>query len=224
MRSYVRREGRLTPAQRRALTKLWPKYGIELGDGPIDFQTLFGRDAPITLEIGFGDGTTLAQMAEHMSTCDFVGIEVHRPGIGRLLRTIEEKALSNVRVLEGDAVEVLRRHIPNASLDRVLLLFPDPWPKKRHHKRRIVQTGFVKLLAHKLKPGALLLMVTDWEDYAEHMVTIMQQSSAFKPLPPDAHPLVTPQERPSTKFERRGLRLGHGIYDMVYQHCADSQC
>ena len=222
MRSYVRREGRLTPAQRRALTTLWPKYGIELGDGPIDFQTLFGRDAPLTLEIGFGDGTALTQMAEHMSTCDFVGIEVHRPGIGRLLHAIEEKGLSNLRVLEGDAVEILRRHIPDASLDRVLLLFPDPWPKKRHHKRRIVQTGFVKLLAHKLKAGALLHMVTDCKDYAERIVLVVEASNTFEPLPTDAHRLAILHTRPSTKFERRGLQLGHGIYDMVYQRCANS--
>ena len=222
IRSYVRREGRLTPAQQRALTTLWWKYGIELGDGPIDFQVLFGRNAPITLEIGFGDGVALAQMAEQMSQRDFVGIEVHRPGIGRLLRLIEAKGLSNVRLIEGDAVVVLRHHIGDASLDRVLLLFPDPWPKKRHHKRRIVQTDFVELLAVKLKAGGLLRLVTDWENYAEQIVTIMQQSDDFKPLPLHTHSLTNPLDRPATKFERRGLKLGHAIYELAYQRSAAS--
>lgn len=222
IRSYVRREGRLTPAQRRAIATLWSKYGIELDVRPIDFRAIFERNAPITLEIGFGDGVGLAQMAEQQSQRDFVGIEVHRPGIGRLLRLIEEKCASNVRVIEGDAVVVLRHYFPHASLDRVLLLFPDPWPKKRHHKRRIVQSGFVELLANTLKTGGLLHVVTDWKDYAEHIRTIMEQSDAFKPLPPHTHSLENPQHRLATKFERRGLRLGHAIYEMVYQRAPRS--
>jgi tRNA (guanine-N7-)-methyltransferase len=217
IRSYVRREGRLTPAQQRAIETLWPKYGIRLDDRPIDFKAVFARNAPITLEIGFGDGVALAQMAEQLSLRDFVGIEVHRPGIGRLLRVIEDKGLSNVRVIEGDALVVLRHYIPNASLHQVLLLFPDPWPKKRHHKRRIVQSGFVDLLAKKLEVGGILHMVTDWKDYAEHIQTIMEKSADFKPFSPNRHFRTHPQDRPLTKFERRGLGLGHAIYEMVYQ-------
>ena len=177
--SFVRREGRITRAQEQALVRLWPRYGLE-ADARVDFDACFQRHAPRTLEIGFGNGDTLAGMADQEPATDFIGIEVHRPGIGHLLLELERRELGNVRVICADAVQVLKNCLPDAALDRVLLFFPDPWPKKRHHKRRIVQRDFVELLARKLRTGGILHMATDWEDYAQHMLDVMAGTASFR--------------------------------------------
>jgi len=212
----VRREGRLTRSQARALETLWPRWGVE-PEGLLDPDTLFGRSAPRTLEIGFGNGESLAAMAQAAPEQDFLGIEVHRPGVGHLLLRIEELGLTNVRVICQDAVEVLERHIPDESLDRVLLFFPDPWPKKRHHKRRILKPDFIALVARKLKPGGIFHMATDWEDYAQHMLAVLEASPRFRNTAPGGGFVPRPEDRPLTRFEQRGLRLGHGVWDLVYR-------
>lgn len=216
IRSFVRREGRLTAGQQRALQELWPRYGLE-ADAPLDLTQVFGRDAPRTLEIGFGNGASLATMAAQQPQHDFIGIEVHRPGVGHLLQLIEKHGLANVRVMREDAVQILKHCIADDSLDRVLLLFPDPWHKKRHHKRRIVQPEFVALLATKLRRGGHLHMATDWEDYAEHMVSVMSGSTAFRNCAKSGAFVARPDYRPVTKFEQRGQRLGHGVWDLLYE-------
>jgi tRNA (guanine-N7-)-methyltransferase len=216
IRSYVRREGRITVAQRRALQELWPRYGLE-ADAPLDLAAIFGRYAPRTLEIGFGNGDVLAAMAEQQPECDFIGIEVHRPGVGRLLQQLDERQLGNVRVMREDAVQIVKHSFPDNSLDRLLLFFPDPWHKKRHHKRRIVQPGFIELLARKIRPGGCLHMATDWEDYASHMLAVMRQSAVFRNCAADGDYAPRPDYRPVTKFERRGQRLGHGVWDLLYE-------
>ena len=216
IRSFVRREGRLTAGQRRALEVLWPLYGIE-GEEPLDLDGEFGRSAPRTLEIGFGNGDSLAQMAAAAPEEDFLGIEVHRPGIGHLLQEIEARGLRNVRLMNRDAVEVLERQILPASLDRVLLFFPDPWHKKKHHKRRILQPRFIALLARALRPGGRFHMATDWQDYAEHMRAEMEQATDFRNVAGPGQYAERPAYRPTTKFERRGQRLGHGVWDLVYE-------
>ena len=216
IRSFVRREGRLTTGQRRALEHLWPLYGIE-GEDRLDLDGVFGHQAPRTLEIGFGNGASLAQMAEDAPELDFLGIEVHRPGIGHLLQEVEARGLRNVRVMNRDAVEVLERQIPAASLDRVLLFFPDPWHKKKHHKRRILQPRFIDLLARALRPGGRFHMATDWQDYAEHMLAEMDQAGDFRNVAGPGQYAAKPTYRPTTKFERRGQRLGHGVWDLIYE-------
>ncbi len=215
IRSFVRREGRMTDAQQRALQQLWPRFGVE-SNARIDLHGLFGRDAPVTLEIGFGNGETLLAMAQASPESDFIGIEVHRPGVGRLLQALDRQDVSNVRVMCDDAVEILQNCIPDHSLQRVLLFFPDPWHKKRHHKRRIVQPGFVELLARKLQHGGLLHMATDWENYAEHMLETVGASRAFRNCAGAGHYAEKPDYRPTTKFERRGRRLGHGVRDLLF--------
>ena len=214
--SYVRREGRITRSQQRALETLWPRYGLDAG-GSIDLESCFGRDAPRTLEIGFGNGESLSAMAEQEPGTDFLGIEVHRPGVGHLLLELERRELANVRVICADAVPVLRNCLPDTALDRVLLFFPDPWPKKRHHKRRIVQPGFINLIAGKLKPGGILHLATDWENYAEQMLAVMSQTTAFRNCAGAGNYSPRPGYRPVTKFERRGERLGHGVWDLVFE-------
>ena len=217
IRSFVRREGRLTPGQQRALEQLWPQFGLACA-APLNFADVFGRAAPVTLEIGFGNGASLAQMAAQDPASDFIGIEVHRPGVGRLLMELERRKVGNVRVFCHDAVDVLEQSIPDAALDRVLLFFPDPWPKKKHHKRRIVQPAFVALIARKLKTGGLFHMATDWEPYAEHMLEVMQASPAFVNCEGgNGRYAARPDYRPVTKFERRGQRLGHGVWDLLYR-------
>ncbi len=216
IRSFVRREGRLTTGQQRALDALWPRYGID-SEARLDLDRVFGRSAPRTLEIGFGNGTSLAQMAQAAPDRDFIGIEVHRPGVGHLLQEIEAQELHNVRVLCRDAVAVLEQQIEDTSLDRVQLFFPDPWPKKKHHKRRILQKPFIALLARKLKPGGIFHMATDWEHYAEQMLTEMEQAPQFRNCAGPGHYSPKPEERPTTKFERRGQRLGHGVWDLLFE-------
>lgn len=215
VRSFVRREGRITRSQQRALEELLPRFGITPED-IADLDRVFGRHAPRTLEIGFGNGASLAQMAHAAPEQDFLGIEVHRPGVGHLLLEIEQRALTNVRVICADAVEILRDHLAAASLDRVLLFFPDPWPKKRHHKRRILQPEFVALIRARLKPGGRFHMATDWQEYAEQMLEVMDAAPGFTNTAGRGHYAPRPDYRPETKFERRGLRLGHGVWDLVF--------
>ena len=216
VRSFVRREGRITAGQRRALETLWPKFGLETG-ARIDLDTIFGRQAPHTLEIGFGNGDALVTMAEQTPDTDFLGIEVHRPGVGRLLLELERRGLTNVRLMRKDAVQVLHDCLPDGCLNRVLLFFPDPWHKKRHHKRRIVQPAFVELLAEKLATGGILHMATDWEHYAVQMLEVAEASPAFRNSAGNGQYAPRPGYRPITRFEQRGQRLGHGVWDLVFE-------
>ena len=206
IRSFVVRAGRMTPAQRQALERLWPRYGIDLPDGVIDLDAVFGRRAPRTLEIGFGMGDALLELAQAQPERDFLGVEVYPPGIGRFLLRVEQAGLGNVRVVCADAVEVLGRHLPPGSLDELLVLFPDPWPKKRHHKRRLVNAAFLALAARVLAPGGRLHIATDWADYAQAIAELLAGSADFTAEPATA-------ARPPTKYQRRGERLGHAIVD-----------
>lgn len=216
IRSFVRRSGRLTEGQARALETLWPRFGIEVSNTALDFQQLFQRQAPVFLEIGFGMGQSLAEMAKQRPEHDFIGIEVHEPGVGSLLCQIKEHNLENIRVISADAVEVMNSMIIEESLEGVYLFFPDPWHKKRHHKRRIVQPAFVEKIVKHIKPGGILHMATDWENYAEHMLAVadncglLENKSGSRNYSPDTG------NRVETKFERRGLKLGHGIWDLIY--------
>jgi tRNA (guanine-N7-)-methyltransferase len=216
IRSFVIRTGRITAAQERALEALWPKYGVELTTPP-EFATLFGRKAPRTVEIGFGNGENLARMAADHPERDYLGIEVHRPGVGRLLLALEELRLTNVRVVCHDAVEVLDQYIPPRSLDEVLILFPDPWPKKRHHKRRLVQSAFLELVVERLGPAGVLRMATDWQPYAEEMRATAQANPRLHNLAPDGGYVPRPTERLATRFEKRGERLGHEVWDLAFR-------
>jgi len=219
IRSFVRREGRLTAGQQRALETLWPRWGVAAEGEVLDLDALFGRRAPRTLEIGFGNGTALAAMAEAAPEEDFIGIEVHRPGVGRLLLELERRGLENVRIFCADAAEVLARRIPDVSLERVLLWFPDPWPKKRHHKRRIVQPPFVAQVRQKLVVGGVFHLATDWEGYAEQMLAVLSGATGLCNIVPDGGYAPRPASRPETRFERRGQRLGHGVWDLLFARC-----
>jgi tRNA (guanine-N7-)-methyltransferase len=210
IRSFVRRAGRMTRAQERALEELWPRFGVHCGPGPLDFPALFGRRAPVVVEVGFGNGDSLVALAARHPGTDFLGIEVHEPGVGHCLLGIEARQLTNLRVLCQDAVEVLRDHVADGSLAGVNLFFPDPWPKKRHHKRRIVQPPFVDLVSRKLAPGGRFQVATDWPEYAEH---IRQTVAGCALLAPAAGPV----DRDSTRFEARGQRLGHPIWEGVWK-------
>ncbi|MDX1454712.1 MAG: tRNA (guanosine(46)-N7)-methyltransferase TrmB [Gammaproteobacteria bacterium] len=214
IRSFVRREGRLTPGQQQALDTWLPKYALP-AEGMLDFEQVFGRCAPVTLEIGFGNGDTLFELVQRHPERDYIGIEVHRPGVGRLLKHCGEAGLDNLRVSDEDAVEILRHRVRDGSLDRVLLYFPDPWPKKRHHKRRIVQPPFAELVASKLAQGGEFHMATDWQPYAEHMLEVMSAAEAFVNTADDYAP--RPEQRPLTKFEQRGQKLGHGTWDLIFR-------
>ena len=217
IRSFVRREGRLTAAQQRALDELWPRYGIEAEGSLLDLDALFGRAAPKVMEIGIGMGDALAQMAEENPQNDYIGIDVHRPGIGRVMARLDAQGSENVRLFCHDAVEVLQRRIADESLDRVLFFFPDPWHKKRHHKRRLIQPPFVELLRRKLKPGGVLHMATDWQDYAEQMMAVLSNTPGFANEAGKGSYAPRPAYRPVTKFEKRGQRLGHGIWDLLFR-------
>ncbi len=217
IRSFVRREGRLTEAQQRALDRLYSRWGIPYQERPLDLAAACGRDAPVILEVGLGNGESLAAMAAASPEINFLGVEVHRPGVGRLLNLVEAQGLRNVRVICHDAVDVLRHQIPDAGLDGLQLYFPDPWPKKRHHKRRIVQPAWVDLVARKLRPGGLLHMATDWEHYAQHMMEIMEANPAFENTAGAGRFSPHTGRRPETKFERRGRRKGHGVWDLIYR-------
>lgn len=217
IRSFVRRPGRTTHAQRRALDEVWPRYGIESVDRPLDLRAVFDRSAPVVLEIGFGDGEALFTSAANHPEIDHLGIEVHEPGIGHLLMLLERANLKNVRVIARDAVEVLDRQLDEASIDVVRIFFPDPWPKKRHHKRRLLQPSFVAELARVLKPGGLLHIATDWTNYAEHTSELMAASATFEVLTADTVASEPLSARPPTKFERRGRTLGHEVWDLYYR-------
>jgi tRNA (guanine-N7-)-methyltransferase len=213
IRSFVRRAGRITPSQQRALETLWPAYGLEFRDELLDLPAVFGRTAPVVLEIGFGNGETLVEQAAADPEKDFIGIEVHEPGVGHCLLKADASGVRNLRVIMHDAVEVLARQVPPNSLARINLYFPDPWPKKRHHKRRIVQDAFVDLLAERLADSGTLHIATDWANYAEHIDEIFSRSDRFIGRERREHGGEAPLDRPRTKFERRGLRKGHRIVD-----------
>jgi tRNA (guanine-N7-)-methyltransferase len=217
IRSYVTRAGRITPAQQRALDALWPRYGIEYANTPLDLSSAFGRKAPRTLEIGFGNGENLLSLAAAHPARDFLGVEVHRPGVGRVLLGVEAQAIGNLRVICHDAVEVLERQLPPDSLDEILVLFPDPWPKKRHHKRRLVQGPFAALLTSRLAPGGTLRLATDWQPYAEEMLATLHAVPGLLNLSADGDFVPRPQERSPTRFERRGERLGHEVWDLAFR-------
>jgi tRNA (guanine-N7-)-methyltransferase len=216
VRSFVRRSARMTASQRSAIQCRWPAYGLE-AEGVLDLDAVFGRRAPRVMEIGFGNGETLIDLAESHPECDYLGVDVYEPGIGRLLAAIADKALGNVRLLRADAVDVLRQHLGPACLDTVLLLFPDPWPKKRHHKRRLVQADFVKLVASRLLPGGQFILATDWQEYAEHMLAVLEAETSLVNLEAAGGFTSLRSDRPETKFERRGRRLGHPIWDLRFQ-------
>lgn len=205
----------MTRAQRAAIERGWPAYGLDAA-ARLDLDAVFGRRAPRVMEIGFGNGETIASLAGSHRERDYLGVDVYEPGIGRLLAAIAEADLSNVRVLRGDATEVLREAISPASLDSVLLLFPDPWPKKRHHKRRLVQPDFVSLVASRLEPGGIFHLATDWQDYAEHMLAVLEAESAFSNSAGRGKFCARAVARPETKFERRGTRLGHAVWDLRF--------
>ncbi len=217
IRSFVRREGRLTRGQQRGLEKIWPLFGIEHDSGLLDLDEIFARSAPRILEIGFGNGASLAEQARQHPENDYLGIEVHRPGVGNLLQVIERDGLSNIRVMQEDAVEILRDQIPLDSLDKVQLFFPDPWHKKKHHKRRIVQPEFAALLHERLKQGGVFHMATDWQHYAEYMLEIMNAAPGYKNISETNDYVPRPDSRPMTKFEKRGHRLGHGVWDLMFE-------
>jgi len=216
IRSFVRREGRMTPSQERALESLWPRYGVEPTESTLDLPSLFTAPGPIYLEIGFGMGDSLLALARRFPERNFLGIEVHRPGVGRLLNLAAQYEVNNLRVMSADAVEVLANNIADAALDGIYLFFPDPWHKKRHHKRRIVQPAFTHLIARKLKHGGVFHMATDWEHYAHWALEILNHTPGLKNLAAENGFASDQGDRPPTKFERRGLKLGHGVWDLMF--------
>ena len=217
VRSFVRRERRFSLEQQRALDELMPRFGLDAGDAVIDLDKAFDRAGECHLEIGFGNGASLLAMAQANPDNNYLGIEVHRPGVCNVLLQIEQLAIKNVRVINADAVEVLNHNLADNSLDAVYIFFPDPWHKTRHHKRRLVQADFVNLLHRKLRPGGLLHLATDWEDYARHMLAVMNQVSGFTNQAADGKFSERPGYRLLTKFEQRGLRLGHGVWDLLFR-------
>lgn len=233
IRSFVKREGKLTKGQQNAIDLLWSSHGVDLHSKQLDFEALFGRSAPVVLEIGFGNGLSLAEMAQIHSDTNFFGIEVHKPGVGSLLVQVKHHQLDNIRVSQDDAVQVLEQQVKDGSLDRIQIFFPDPWHKKRHHKRRLIQPEFVKTLVSKLKPKGRIHVATDWENYAVHILTVFNENSDLKNtvgkvgLSPGfvstesmslEHSCAPkPDYRPHTKYEARGIRLGHGVWDLIFE-------
>lgn len=213
IRSFVLRQGRLTKGQEQALTHLWPIFGIDYQSGT---NIEFNHSQPTVLEIGFGMGASLVEMAKAAPSKNFIGIEVHKPGVGACLMAIEDNQLSNLKVMCHDAVEVLENMIPDNSLDKVQIFFPDPWHKARHNKRRIIQPEFVNLISQKLKSGGILHLATDWQHYAEHMLEVLSNADAFTNLSPTNDYVPRPEDRPITKFEKRGQNLGHGVWDLQF--------
>lgn len=216
IKSFVLRAGRLSPRQALGLATHFPKIELHLSDKPWDFKAIFARDAKTIVEIGFGMGASLFEMASQHPESNYIGIEVHRAGVGSLAADVADAGLSNVRVAMQDAVLVMREAIPDESLDGIQIFFPDPWPKKRHHKRRLIQADLVHLLSRKLKPGAYLHCATDWEDYALHIAAILSAEPLLKNKNATGDFVPRPDYRPMTKFEKRGLLLGHGVWDLVY--------
>jgi tRNA (guanine-N7-)-methyltransferase len=217
IRSYVLRKGRMTTAQKNALDELWPHYGIDRADTVLDLDDHFDRPADVIIEIGFGNGETTWQMAQLEPEKNFIGIEVHEPGVGHLLMALDKHDLDNVRIACEDAVRFLQIRVAPDSLAGVRIYFPDPWPKKRHHKRRIIQPEFVKLLARCIRTGGILHLATDWQPYAEHMLEVMQSNPDFVNLSTKGDYCKRPDWRPYTKYEQRGERLGHEVRDLLYQ-------
>lgn len=217
IRSFVLRQGRVSHAQRHYRDEMMARVGIPYASSPLDLDAVFGRNAPRILEIGFGMGESSAAIAEAHPQHDYLGVEVYTPGVGSLCKRIAEKGLANQRIIQHDAVEVLRDMIPTQSLDGIHLFFPDPWPKARHHKRRLIQPPFVALLADRLKVGGYLHLATDWEDYAAQMLATLSAEPSLRNTADGYAP--RPAYRPLTKFEQRGLRLGHGVWDVVFRRC-----
>ena len=218
IKSYVIRAGRMTEAQREGLDVGWPRFGLLAETGTLDYDAVFEQRGPVVFEIGFGMGQSLLAQALAEPDHRYVGVEVHRPGVGKLLHDAMESKATNIRVYCHDAVEVLEQCIPATSLDRVQVFFPDPWHKKKHHKRRLIQPEFLSLLARHMKPGAMLHLATDWENYAEHMLEVLTPHPDFKNTMPEAEPYAPrPESRPLTKFEKRGERLGHGVWDLLFK-------
>ena len=220
VRSFVRRGGRLTTSQQKALDDFYPVFGIKQGMEAIDPVALFGRDAPLWLEVGIGNGDALVAMAAAQPEKNFLGIEVHRAGVGHCLFEVNRLGLSNVRVIEQDAIEVLNKRLPESCVDRFLLFFPDPWHKKRHNKRRIVSHIFAQTVSRLLVDEGVWHLATDWEDYAHHMVEVLEAETCFRNMAEADGPWSSrPDYRPYTRFEKRGVRLGHGVWDMFYKKC-----
>jgi tRNA (guanine-N7-)-methyltransferase len=217
IRSFVRRRGRLTPSQARALETSWPRFGIEAPNDTLDLDAIFGRSAMRTVEIGFGNGDNLAELAARHPERDFLGIEVHEPGVGHLLLAIERESLGNIRIARRDAVEVITRWLPAGSIDEILIFFPDPWHKKRHHKRRLVQPEFLEQLARVMHAGARLHLATDWAPYARQMLEACESSPWFENTVGGGDFALRPSTRLVTKFERRGLKLGHEVFDLLFR-------
>jgi tRNA (guanine-N7-)-methyltransferase len=217
VKSFVKREGRLTNAQAKAIEENWESMGLNTDQGLLALDEVFNRSAKRVLEIGFGMGKSLVEMAQADPSTDFIGIEVHKPGVGACLALASEARITNLRVFEHDAVEVLKLNIADESLDRLQLFFPDPWHKKRHHKRRIVQSDFVQKIRSKLKIGGEFHMATDWEPYAEHMLEVMNKAQGFTNTSPTHDFVERPGYRPITKFEVRGQKLGHGVWDIIFK-------
>jgi len=215
VRTYVLRQGRITEAQRRAFETLYARYGLPYTPQQIDAREVFGRDAPLILEIGSGMGETTSQIARDRPEVDFIAVEVHAPGVGSLLNRIDSEAISNLRVIRHDAIDVLEHMIPDGALAGLYVFFPDPWPKKRHHKRRLVQAEFAALAARKLRPGGVLHAATDWQEYAEQMLAVLSSEPLLENT--SVGFALRPAYRPPTKFELRGLRLGHRSWDLVFR-------
>ncbi len=217
IRSYVRREGRITAAQQRALRELWPRFGVDPGDAPLELHQLFARRAPVVVEIGFGSGDALLEMATRDPQSDYLGVEVWRPGVGSLLLRLAAAGVGNVRLILADAVEVLERNIAQASLAAVLVFFPDPWPKKRHHKRRLVQPAFAELVASRLQSGGRVHVATDWADYADAMLQALSAQAQLANAAGRGRFAARPDYRPLTRYEARGEALGHQVWDLVFE-------
>jgi tRNA (guanine-N7-)-methyltransferase len=214
IRSFVLRQGRLSQGQERAVAALGPKFVLPFAHAPLNFALAFAREAPTIVEIGFGMGHATADIARQQTDKNFIGIEVHTPGVGSLLKMIDERGLTNLRIVQHDAVEVLTHMIPDSSLAGVHIFFPDPWPKKRHHKRRLVQPAWIKQLVSKLQPDGYIHLATDWQDYAEHMLEVLRAEPAIKNTASDYAP--RPIYRTESNFERKGLAKGHGVWDLVF--------
>jgi tRNA (guanine-N7-)-methyltransferase len=215
IRSFIRRQGRLTPGQQLALDNHWQRYGLD-PKAPFNHEQAFGRQAPLIVEIGFGNGESLAAMAAANPETDYIGIEVHTPGVGHLMMMLDQQGISNVRIYSHDAIEVIENCLPDNFLAGLHLYFPDPWPKKKHHKRRIVRTSFIELLGKKLQSGGYFHAATDWQHYAEWMLDLLTSTNILKNTSPTQDYCDRPEHRPLTKFEQRGLKLGHGVWDLIF--------
>jgi tRNA (guanine-N7-)-methyltransferase len=222
IKSFILRQGRLTQGQQRALDTLWHQFGLDFSEQHADFPAIFGNANPVVLEIGFGNGESLVQMAIDNPDTNYIGIEVHRPGVGHLLHLIGENNTQNLRVMNHDAIDILQKQIADHSLDRVQLFFPDPWHKKKHQKRRIVQPEFLSLLSQKLKSDGQIHFATDWQHYARHMLRTLEAHPDFSNTAEAGQYSPRPDYRPVTKFERRGHRLGHGVWDLIFSINSES--